>query len=814
MAVTNWVQYTELMVGRSAPVLVDTLNRPLRSVLTVSGYDPDLDFLGFAKIVHTHIASSITDLATANTGITSVGIVGTGTWQGTPIAAAYIGAHNQAFSTITGLPSTIAGYGITVLPWANVTGAPATLAGYGISNAYTSAQTDTLLAAKAAVATTLAGYGITDAYTKAAGDARYAPIAVPFGTLTGLPTTLSGYGITDGATLTSLTTLNASNLTTGTIPGARFPASLPALDASALTALSASALTTGTVPNARLAGSYTGVTGLGVVTAGSWQATAIAPTFGGTGLAAYAVGDILYGSATNVLAALAGNGTATKKYLSMTSGVPSWAQPSAAEILAGTFPAGAFAFAGAVSGITTLTATTGAFTNLGGTITTAAQPNVTSLGTLSVLTVTGAGATAATVNGSGVSGASNGLRINAGTTGSDDALAVNLPEGIVMRVRGDSKTIFQRTLTGTLFSTHAIEDQTTLNASGNGSSFCSYDMIAQIVSGNTFAYDHIANFQARAGHLGTGVLSYWYGFMAFPGGSAGTALNGPTTNVYEFQGRDPVGTATITNLVGLRIEQLTRGTNNYAIQTAGNTPSEFGGVVNFLATINTTTVYTTGSITSASTTGDILHVLDRHANTNNAALQLKTNGVVDWLIGTRSTADSDFHLYSFGLGSDALSVSRATGALTVNANVHVTAGGITVDAGTSAMRDVTTTGNVTSVSATGDILHILDRLANTNNAALQLKTNGTVDWLIGGRGTGDSDLHLFAFGLSADALTVSRATGNATFAASISTGAPSGGAAAWKLGIANAVSPTSPNRTVTVEIAGTVYYLAAKTTNN
>lgn len=48
----------------------------------------------------------------------------------------------------------------------------------------------------------------------------------------------------------------------------------------------------------------------------------------------------------------------------------------------------------------------------------------------------------------------------------------------------------------------------------------------------------------------------------------------------------------------------------------------------------------------------------------------------------------------------------------------------------------------------------------------------------------------------------------------IETDAPTGGAGVWRLGIANAVSPTSPNRTVTISIGGTTYYLAAKTTND
>lgn len=49
---------------------------------------------------------------------------------------------------------------------------------------------------------------------------------------------------------------------------------------------------------------------------------------------------------------------------------------------------------------------------------------------------------------------------------------------------------------------------------------------------------------------------------------------------------------------------------------------------------------------------------------------------------------------------------------------------------------------------------------------------------------------------------------------SLQTAAPTGGAGAWKLGVANAVSPTAPNRTVTIDIDGTLYYLHAKTTND
>jgi hypothetical protein len=54
-----------------------------------------------------------------------------------------------------------------------------------------------------------------------------------------------------------------------------------------------------------------------------------------------------------------------------------------------------------------------------------------------------------------------------------------------------------------------------------------------------------------------------------------------------------------------------------------------------------------------------------------------------------------------------------------------------------------------------------------------------------------------------------------TKAAEVVTAAPTGGSIRkWKLGEAATVSPTSPNRTIRVEIDGTVYYLHAKTTND
>lgn len=72
----------------------------------------------------------------------------------------------------------------------------------------------------------------------------------------------------------------------------------------ALVSLNANSLAFGAVPSGRLSGSYPGVTGTGTLTAGTWQATAIGPTFGGTGQTSWSAGDLLYASAANTLSRL------------------------------------------------------------------------------------------------------------------------------------------------------------------------------------------------------------------------------------------------------------------------------------------------------------------------------------------------------------------------------------------------------------------------------------------------------------------------------------------------------------------------------
>ena len=75
-------------------------------------------------------------------------------------------------------------------------------------------------------------------------------------------------------------------------------------------------------------GTLSSLVSVGTITTGTWNATAIAATSGGTGLTSYATGDIVYASATNTLSKLTA-GT-DGNVLTLASGVPSWAAPTGA----------------------------------------------------------------------------------------------------------------------------------------------------------------------------------------------------------------------------------------------------------------------------------------------------------------------------------------------------------------------------------------------------------------------------------------------------------------------------------------------------
>lgn len=103
-------------------------------------------------------------------------------------------------------------------------------------------------------------------------------------------------------------------------------------------AISGSQITSGTVGSAYISGSYTGITGVGTLTAGTWNATAIGAAYGGTGLTSYTIGDIIYASGATTLAALPDVATGNALLSGGVGVAPSWGKISLTTTVSGTLP--------------------------------------------------------------------------------------------------------------------------------------------------------------------------------------------------------------------------------------------------------------------------------------------------------------------------------------------------------------------------------------------------------------------------------------------------------------------------------------------
>jgi hypothetical protein len=86
--------------------------------------------------------------------------------------------------------------------------------------------------------------------------------------------------------------------------------------------VNASALSTGTVPSARISGSYTGITGLGTITTGTWNGSIITIPYGGTGRNTLTANSVLLGNGTGGI--LSASGT-DGQVLQSDQGVPKFA---------------------------------------------------------------------------------------------------------------------------------------------------------------------------------------------------------------------------------------------------------------------------------------------------------------------------------------------------------------------------------------------------------------------------------------------------------------------------------------------------------
>jgi hypothetical protein len=88
-------------------------------------------------------------------------------------------------------------------------------------------------------------------------------------------------------------------------------------------AANATYLTTGTVPSGRISGSYTGITGVGTLTAGVWNASTVTVPYGGTGITSATTNGIIFGNGTSAFQVTSA-GTDGQVLQANASGVPSF----------------------------------------------------------------------------------------------------------------------------------------------------------------------------------------------------------------------------------------------------------------------------------------------------------------------------------------------------------------------------------------------------------------------------------------------------------------------------------------------------------
>jgi len=157
------------------------------------------------------------------------------------------------------------------------------------------------------------------------------------------------------------------------------------------------------------------------------------------------------------------------------------------------------------------------------------------------------------------------------------------------------------------------------------------------------------------------------------------------------------------------------------------------------------------------------------------------------------------------LTNSTASTSTSSGALVVSGGVGVAgaiyAGGY---ASTASHARIGASGSVVALSAANNVDSGLPAAWNGNyGLGVYYSAASTNTILIGDGSAGTTIFATRTGSANTSRITIDNTNGNTTFAGAISIG-----------NTVNTVSPTSPNRTITMVIGGTTYYLAAKTTND